>query len=77
MLLIKHNPNLKKKPKAGFQTSLINNKKYYICGKVSHFIKNYQSNMVRKDKTLIIIIKQFNIIIKEYPIKILNKEFKP
>ena len=33
--------------------------------------------MVRKDKTLIIITKQFNITTEEYPIKILNGEFEP
>ena len=33
--------------------------------------------MVRRGETLVIITKQFNITIKEYPIKILNKDFEP
>ena len=47
-----------------------------MCGKVGYFIKDYWSNMVRKDETLIIITKQFNITIKEYPIEALDGESK-
>ena len=39
--------------------------------------RTFGQTYFKKNKTLTTIIKLFNIITKEYPIKILNKEFKP
>ena len=67
----------KKELKGGFYTNQFNNRKYYMCNQIGHFTKNYQSGVVYKNKILVIIIKQFNIIIKEYFIKTLKGGSKP
>ena len=56
---------------------MVSNKKCYVCDKVGYFIRDYQLNMVWKNKILVTIIKQFNITTKEYPIEVLDKESEP
>ena len=81
ILLIRHNPNLGKQRRKdrgkGFKPILIKIKKYYACGKPGYFIRDYQLNIIYRDKILAIITKQFNITIKEYPIEALDEESKP
>ena len=48
-----------------------------MCGKLGHFTRDYQLNIIQRNETLVTISKQFNITIKEYPIEASNKESKP
>ena len=71
-ILIQEGKEKKLKEKSNFS---IRNKKYYACGKINHFIRDCQlKNFINKNKTFINIIQQFNVIKKEYFIKILNQE---